>query len=382
MRIPLSAPDITAAEIEAVHAVLQTTSLSLGPWLPAFERAFADWVGATHAVAVSSGTAGLHLSVRACGVGAGDEVITTPLSFVASVNAFLYERAVPVFVDVDPDTLNLDATRIEAAITPRTRAILPVHLFGRAAPMDAILDVARRHRLAVIEDACEAVGTEIRGRRVGTFGNVGVFGFYPNKPMTTGEGGVIVTHDESVARLCRSLRNHGRDDDSFEHARLGYNYRLSEIACALGHTQVRRLDAILARRAEIARAYHERLAGRGDLVVPAIDVADGRVGWFAYVVRLGAGFTAAHRDTIVHQLRERGIGCQCYFAPLHLQPPIQAVAPYRRGDFPVAEAASERTLALPFHNRLTEAQIDEVCTTLLTLVGRLSAHRKDVPIED
>ena len=369
LRIPLSSPDITREEIAAVQQVLETPSLSLGPRLPEFERAFADWMGAAEAVAVSSGTAGLHLAVRACSIGRGDEVITTPLSFVASVNALLYEGAVPVFVDVDPETLNLDPGRIEAAITPRTRALLPVHLFGRPAAMPEILAIARRRQLTVIEDACEAVGAEIGGRRAGTLGRAGVFGFYPNKPITTGEGGMIVTDDADLARLCRSLRNHGREDDSFQHARLGYNYRLPEIACALGLAQVRRLDSMMARRDEVARAYHARLASEPDLVLPALEIPGGRVGWFAYVVRLASRFRATQRDAVVAELRRRGIGCQRYFAPLHLQPHVQAVVPHRAGDFPAAESAAERTIALPFFNRLTEAQIDDVCAALREAVG-------------
>jgi perosamine synthetase len=354
MRIPLSAPDITEAEIAAVNEVLRTPSLSLGPRLPAFEQAFAEWHGAGHAVAVSSGTAGLHLAVRAAGITRGDEVITTPFSFIAPVNAILYEGGVPVFVDIDPDTLNLDASRIEAAITPRTRAILPVHVFGRPAAMAEILDVARGHGLAVIEDACEALGAEIGGRRAGTFGRAGVFGFYPNKPITTGEGGMIVTDDADLARLCRSLRNHGREDDTFQHARLGYNYRLPELSCALGLAQVRRLDEILARRADVARRYDARLAGIDGLVRPALDIPGGRVGWFAYVVRVGADV----RDAAIAGLRHRGIGCQRYFAPLHQQPHVQAVTGH--GTFAVAESVAATTIALPFFTAMTDAQIDEV----------------------
>jgi perosamine synthetase len=338
MRIPLSSPDITEAEITAVNEVLRTPSLSLGPRLPEFEQAFAEWHGAAHAVAVSSGTAGLHLAVRACDITRGDEVITTPFSFIAPVNAILYEGGVPVFVDIDPDTLNLDPSRLEAAITPRTRAILPVHVFGRPAAMPEILDVARRHR------------------RAGTFGRAGVFGFYPNKPITTGEGGMIVTDDAELARLCRSLRNHGREDDSFQHARLGYNYRLPELSCALGLAQVRRLDEILARRADVARRYDARLAGIDGLIRPALDIPGGRVGWFAYVVRVRAEV----RDAAVAGLRSRGIGCQRYFAPLHLQPHVQVVTAHARGAFPIAESVAERTIALPFFTAMTNAQIDEV----------------------
>jgi perosamine synthetase len=368
MNIPLSSPDITEAEIEAVTSVLKTRSLSLGPRLVEFEEAFAAWVGTAHAVAVSSGTAGLHLAVRASGIGPGDEVITTPFSFVASVNAILYERAVPVFIDIDPVALNLDPARLETAITPRTRAILPVHLFGQPAPMTEVLAAARAGGLAVIEDACEAVGTYVGGRHAGALGNAGVFGFYPNKPITTGEGGMIVTDDGRLAALCRSLRNQGRDDDTFTHARLGYNYRLSELASALGLAQVRRLPSMLARREAVARAYDERLRDCPDLERPPLEVPGGRVGWFAYVVRLRSPRGESDRDRIVAAMRARGIGCQRYFAPLHLQPHVQAIRPHRRGDFPAAESAAARTIALPFFNALTAGQIDEVCATLTSLL--------------
>jgi perosamine synthetase len=367
VRIPLSAPDITEAEVEAVAAVLRTPTLSLGPRLPEFEEAFAARVGTRHAVAVSSGTAGLHLAVRACGVTPGDEVVTTPFSFVASANAIVYEGGVPVFVDVDPASLNIDPNRVEAAITPRTRALLPVHVFGRPAAMGPILDIARRHALPVIEDACEALGAEVGGRAAGALGRCGVFGFYPNKQITTGEGGMIVTDDPGVASLCRSLRNHGRDDGAppMVHARLGYNYRLAELACALGTAQLRRLDAILEARASVARRYDERLAGHPELLVPEREAPGVRVSWFVYVVRLGARWTREGRDRIVVEMERRGIGCRPYFPALHLQPHLQAMLGHVPGDFPVAEGAADRTLALPFHGRLQDGEIDEVCEALL-----------------
>lgn len=369
MRIPLSSPDITDAEIDAVVGVLRTTALSLGPRLTELETAFAAFVGTREAVAVSSGTAGLHLAVRACGIGEGDEVVTTPLSFVASANALLYERARPVFVDIEPGSLNIDPARIEGAITPRTRAILVVHLFGRPAAMPEILAIADRHGLPVIEDACEALGATVGGKRVGALGLAGVFGFYPNKTMTMGEGGLITTDDPALAELCRSLRNHGRDAGGVAHARLGFNYRLSDIACALGLAQLRRLPEMLARREALARAYHARLSGHPDLVVPAVDLPDARTGWFAYVVRLGARYGAADRDRIVDAMLRRGIGCQRYFSPLHLHPHIREVVGDREGEFPVTEAAAARTIALPFFNRLREAEIDEVCATLVELLS-------------
>jgi perosamine synthetase len=367
MRIPLSAPDVTETEIEAVAAVLRTPWLSLGPRLAAFEGALASWVGTTHGVGVSSGTAGLHLCVKACGLGPGDEVITSPFSFVASANAILYEGALPVFVDVDPVSLNIDPQRIEAAITPRTRAILVVHVFGRPAAMAEILAIARRHGLIVIEDACEALGATSGGRAVGSLGDCGVFAFYPNKQITTGEGGIVVTGDARLAERCRSLRNHGRDGSGVAHARLGYNYRLSEMAAALGLGQLARLPEILERRRAVAQAYHDRLAGCADLVLPEMELADARISWFVFVVRLADRFRAADRDRLLAALQQRGIGCQRYFPPLHQQPHLQALAGQR--SFPVTEAVAERTLALPFFNRLRSEDVDEVCGTLRELLG-------------
>jgi perosamine synthetase len=365
VRIPLSAPDVAESDIEAVSEVLRTPWLSRGPRLVELERAMAEYVGTPDAVAVSSGTSGLHLCVRALGLGAGDEVITTPLSFVASANVLLYEGALPRFVDVDETSLDLDPARIEAAITPRTRAILAVHLFGRPAAMREILALAERHRLAVIEDACEAIGAEYGGARVGSLAAAGVFGFYPNKPITSGEGGVITTADPDLAALARRLRNQGRDPslDWYEHVDLGYNYRLSEINCALGLAQLRRLTPILERREALARAYHERLACEGDLLLPELELADGRKSWFVYSVRLRRG-GRARRDRVVAEMCAHGIECGRYFAPIHLQPLYVRRFGYAPGDFPICEAAAESSLALPFFTRLSTPQVDEVCGTL------------------
>ena len=376
MRIPLSAPDITEVEIEAVTAVLRTPYLSRGKYLAEFERALATRVSAAYGVAVSSGTAGLHLAVRACGIGAGDEVITASFGFVAAANAILYEGAIPVFVDVDPVTLNIDPDKIEAAVTPRTRAILMVHIFGRPAPMDRILALARRHGLVVIEDACEALGAEQDGRSAGTFGACGVFGFYPNKQITTGEGGMIVTDDPTIAALCRSMRNHGRDEDTdpMQHDRLGYNYRLSELACALGVAQLGRLDAILEQRRAVAEKYDRRLAGHPDVTVPLMNAPQGGTSWFVYVVRLTPRFARGDRDAIAADMQRCGIGCGRYFAPLHLHPHLTRACGHTRGDFPIAESASDRTLALPFWGRITDREIDEVCETLVRLVAMRREH--------
>ena len=366
MRIPLSAPDITESEISSVVEVLRSPRLSLGPKLEEFERNVAEYVGAKLAVAVNSGTSGLHLCVRALGLKAGDEVITTPFSFVASANVLLYEKAIPVFVDIDPKTLNIDVKKIEAAITPRTKAIMVVHVFGRPSPMREIVEIAERHNLKIIEDACEAIGAEYENRRVGNIGDCGVFAFYPNKQITTGEGGIIVTDSDSIAEQAKMLRNQGRDANSewFEHTALGYNYRLSDINCALGIEQLKRLDSILNQRETAARKYHERLAQNQHLILPEINLLNGRISWFVYVVRLKDNFTRARRDSIVAEMNRAGIGCGRYFAPIHLQPLYVENFGYKTGNFPLAEHAAERVIALPFFNRITDAQIDEVCEML------------------
>src|ERR1700678_353535 len=288
MNIPLSAPDITEAEIEAVVAVLRTPHPSLGPVSEQFEAAVATYISVPHAVAVSSGTAGLHLCFRALGIGEGDEVIVPSFAFIAAANAIRYERATPVFADIDPTTLNIDPQRMEEGITPRTRAILVVHNFGVPADISTILEIAERHGLVVIEDACEAIGAEHRGRKAGSLGYAGVFAFYPNKQITTGEGGMVVTRDESLARRIRALRNQGRyeTDDWFQHTELGYNYRISEINCALGLAQMTRLQEILCKREAVASAYDQRLHSYQDLILPALQSPAGRISWFVYVVRV------------------------------------------------------------------------------------------------
>ena len=369
-KVPLSEPDVTEPEIQAVVDVLRTPELSFGPKLPAFENAIARYVGARHAVATSSGTAALHLCVRGLCLSSGDEVLTTPFSFIASANALIYEGVRPVFVDIDPVSLNIDPERLESAVTPRTRAVLAVHVFGRPSPMDAIGELARRHGLRVIEDACEAIGGEYAGRRLGTLGDAGTFAFYPNKQITTGEGGAVVTDDPDLARMFATLRNQGREPGSVSgHAQLGYNYRLGEMPCALGLAQLGRLEAILARRAVIAQRYDERLAGLECLIRPALQVQHARLSWFVYVVRLVDEVPAGKRDRIAQGLLSSGIGCGQYFSPIHLQPFYREQFGYRPGDFPVTERVAQRTLALPFFNRITDAQIDTVCDTLIDLCG-------------
>jgi len=365
MRIPLSAPDITEADIEAVVSVLRTPRLSIGPRMLEFEESVAEAAGTPYGIAVSSGTAGLHLCLCALGIGEGDEVILPSFTFIAAGNAVLYQRAKPVFVDIEPINLNLDSGRLEKKITSRTRAIIVVHTFGHPADLDPILEVARKHGLAVIEDACEAIGAQYRGRSVGGIGDFGVFGFYPNKPITTGEGGVVVTRDSQVAETMRALRNQGRmpGDGWLEHSVLGYNYRLSEMNCALGVAQVKRLDAILETREAVAMRYAKALQSIPEVIVPPLKVEGGRLCWFVFVIRLSGKFTRADRDSICEQLTARGIGCGRYFAPLHLQPLFAEYAT-SHNDLAVTERVADRTLALPFFNRLTDEQISEVCRSL------------------
>jgi perosamine synthetase len=379
--IPLSAPDVSAEDRRLVQSVLNGRTLSLGPLLPAFEEALARAAGTKFAVAVNSGTSALHLCVKAAEIGSGDEVITTPFSFVASANCLLYEQAIPRFVDIDPYTYNIDVSQIAAAIGPRTRGILPVHVFGHPCDMPGIMDLASRHGLHVIEDSCEAIGAEIGGRRAGSFGESGSFAFYPNKQITTGEGGAVVTDDEKIARLCRSLRNQGRGEDSgwLQHERLGYNYRLSDINCALGLGQLSRLDRMLEMRRRVAMSYQEVLFGCPEVILPAAPAAGTEISWFVYVVRLQDEFEREDRDLILERLRHDGIACSNYFAPIHLQKFYQERFGFRRGQFPVTEHVSDRTIALPFFNQLTDADIDVVALSLRRAVH--SVRRRWRPVE-
>ena len=375
MTIPMCEPDITAAERAAVDEVLRGTSLSIGPRVQLFERRVAAFTGARHAAAVSSGTAGLHLCMLAAGVGDYDFVITTPFSFVASANAVMYVRARPVFVDVEPRALTIDPQRL--ADTARTlsrrhgrrlKAILPVHVFGQTADMDPILEIAQRYGLAVIEDACEAIGAEYKGRSAGTIGDAGVFAFYPNKQMTTGEGGMIVTDDPGWDALFRSLRNQGRDtfDGWLAHSRLGYNYRLDELSAALGAVQAARLDELLAKRERVAGWYAARLAGLEGVERPAPAPWTTRMSWFVYVVRLAPRHD---RDRVIRELEARGIPARPYFPPIHLQPFYRGRFGLRPGDFPVTEAAGASCLALPFFGTMREEQVDTVCGALAEALG-------------
>jgi len=385
--IPLSKPDITDAEINEVTRVLRSDRLSIGPVLESFERAVADRVGTTHGVGVSSGTAGLHLALLGLGVGPGDEVITTPFSFIASTNCILYVGAKPVFVDIDPKSLNMDPSFVEAAITPKTKAILAVEAFGDPTHMEAYRSIAARHEIPLIEDSCEGLGGEGSGRNIGAFGRVGVFGFYPNKQITTGEGGMIVTDDDRLADLCRSMRNHGRPVNSnndrskhdpppggcgsawLSHERLGYNYRMHELSAAMGVAQMSRLDEILHKRRKVAEHYTRRLMGEHRLTLPNVNDTE-RMSWFVYVVRLTSEFSSEERDRIMSGMRRHDIGVADYFPCIHLQPHIREAFGHARGDFPIAESVSNRTIALPFHTNLGEREIDLVSQTLELMLAR------------
>ncbi|MGA7858322.1 MAG: DegT/DnrJ/EryC1/StrS family aminotransferase [Terracidiphilus sp.] len=370
-RIPLSAPDITEAEIEAVTAVLRTPNLSLGPELAAFEDALAAYHAVPHAVAVSSGTAGLHLALLTLGIGEGHEVILPSFAFIAVANAVLQVRATPVFADIDPLTLNLDPAAVEQAVTPRTRAILVVHTFGVPAEMDVIQAIARRHSLVLIEDASEAIGAEFGdppgSRRVGSFGSLAVFGFYPNKQLTTGEGGAVLARDPALAARLRSLRNQGRDPAAgwLDHVEIGYNCRLSELACALGRVQLSRIDEMLALRRAAVERYYALLSDIPGLEPPALTLPRRIISWFVYVVRLPRmpNSEPGTRDRVQAALAAHGIAAGRYFAPIHMQPAWQS-HPSAAVCLPVTESIARRTLALPFFNRITPEQQTEVADAL------------------
>jgi perosamine synthetase len=376
MAIPLSQPDITQKEIDAVVEVLHTPTLSIGPKIVEFEEACAKVAGRRYGIGVSSGTSGLHAAMIAAGIGPGDEVITTPFSFVASTNCILFVGAKPVFVDIDPKTLNIDVKKVEAAITPRTKGIVGVEVFGHPGGMIELEQLARKHDLALIEDCCEGFGGRDGKRAIGSFGRAGVFAFYPNKQITTGEGGMIVTDDAQFADTCRALRNQGREGMAWlAHQRLGYNYRMSEINAALGVAQVSRLEEILDNRRRVAHLYMDRLMTNKFVVLPTLS-DDEHMSWFVFVVKLNDLFEPSDRDEIIKELRREGIGCNNYFPPIHLQPYIVKELGTKPGDFPVTEYVSARTLALPFFGRMTSMQVDTVVNTLDKLLEKTLTGRK------
>lgn len=387
VRIPLSKPDIGEREIEYVTRVLRNGQLSLGPAVEEFEARFAAYVGTRHAVATNSGTSALHVCVRALGIGAEDEVLTTSFSFPASVNCLLYERALPSFVDIDPATLNFDPAEAREtlkreyawdstkrrALNRRSgrvlKAVLPVHVFGLPCEMGPILEIAREFNLFVIEDACEAIGAEWGGRRVGTFGNAAAFAFYPNKQMTTAEGGMIVTDDSDVASRCRSLRNQGRGEDGewLLHVRLGYNYRLSDIHCALGLAQLERIDERLFARERLAALYSDKLSGIPDIVLPA-STPKGKRSWFVYPIRLCGSAPLALRDRLMAGLQDRGIASRPYFTAIHRQPYFQKICLSSNHPLPQTELASQSCVALPFFSSMTEGEVHDVCTAVRAIL--------------
>ena len=380
-KIPMSSPDLTRAEQDAVSEVLKTPILSMGHWVVEFEKAFLDLTGRAHAIAVSSGTAGLHLCVRAAEIGADDLVITTPFSFVASANVLLYERAIPIFVDVSPSTGNIDPELVTQATsdlsaggsraerwlprrgrgkTGRLKAILAVDVFGQPADLDRLRETADGAGIKLIEDSCEALGAEYKGRLAGTTGDYGVFAFYPNKQITTGEGGVVITNDGPGATLMRALRNQGRapGDTWLQHTHLGYNYRLDEMSAALGVVQMRRLPELLVKRERVAGWYAERLAKVPGVRVSVIEPYTTRMSWFVYVVHFDGNLS---RDDLAQRLAAKGIPVRPYFLPIHLQPYMADRFGFRQGDFPFTEDLGRRGLALPFSGLMKEDDVDMVC---------------------
>ena len=386
--VPMSLPDLTDAERSAVMEVLQTPHLSMGPRIAAFEKAVAEYVGAREAIGVNSGTAGLHLCVRAAHIQRGDLVLTTPFSFVASTNVILFEGGIPVYVDVDPATGNMDPVLAAQAAEdlaaggvaarkwlPRRgadeigefKAILPVDVFGQPADYARLKPVTERHHLKLIEDSCEALGAEYRTRRIGLEGDYGVFAFYPNKQITTGEGGMIITEDDEAAAMMRALRNQGRapGDTWLQHTHLGYNYRLDEMSAALGLIQMQRLDEMIEKRAQVADWYAQRISEIPGVEAPLIAPSTTRVSWFVYVVRFAPELD---RDGIALALGKLGIPARPYFLPIHLQPYMVERFGYQPGDFPVTEDLGRRGLALPFSGVMGEEQVERVCKALYSVL--------------
>jgi perosamine synthetase len=382
--IPMSSPDLTEAERAVISEVMKTSYLSMGPQIQAFEQAFRNFTGRKYAIGVNSGTAGLHLCVHAASINESDLVITTPFSFVSSSNVMLFERAIPIFVDVEPATGNIDPVLVQYAVEdlnkggqtaqrwlPRSgitevqnvKAILPVHVYGQPADMDPILRVAAKYHLKVIEDACEAVGSEYKQKKAGVLGDYSVFAFYPNKQITTGEGGMIVTDDDQAAELMLALRNQGRapGDTWLEHTYLGYNYRLGELNAALGNIQLARLDEIIEKRKMVACWYKERLTQISGVETPNIEDYTTKMSWFVYVIRTKPGID---RESLSEGLKKRGVPSRPYFIPIHLQPYMKDKFDYHEGDYPISEDLGKRSLAIPFSGVMTEKQVDTVYRAL------------------
>jgi len=376
MQVPLSGPDIVEKDIEAVVSVMRTRFLSIGPKIQEFEKNMCDYIGVKHTVAVNSGTSALHLIIRGLGIGEGDKVLTTPFSFIASSNCILFEKAEPLFVDIDEQTLNLDPDKVEEKLESlsaeeliKVKAMIVVDAFGQPADWDKFEEIARKYNLFLIEDSAESLGSEYKGKKCGTFGEAGVFAFYPNKQITTGEGGVLVTDNDELAIAARSMRSQGRgiSGEWLDHDRLGYNYRMDELAAALGCSQMERLDEILEKRAKVAEMYNQKFTGMDEVQVPYISPDVTRMSWFVYVIRLADGI---NREKVMDYLNKEGVQCKPYFTPIHLQPFYVDMFGYKKGDFPITEDISSRTIALPFFTNLQEEQIDYVVEKVKEAIGK------------
>ncbi|HYE10128.1 MAG TPA: DegT/DnrJ/EryC1/StrS family aminotransferase [Patescibacteria group bacterium] len=369
MRIPLSRPDITQKDIDAVVEVLQSDILSIGPKIEEFENSIADFVGMKHAVGVNSGTSGLHLLIGAMGIERGDEVVTTPFSFVASTNCFLFEGARPVFVDIDEKTFDISAEMVEDKITDKTKLLLPVDVFGQPTNMKAIIDIGKKHGIKVLEDSCEAIGSEYDGAKAGSLADGAVFAFYPNKQITSAEGGMIVTNDDDIADTCRSLRSQGRAVTGrwLHHDRMGYNYRLSELHSALGVSQLSRMDEIMKKREQVAGFYYKHLKDIDGITPPWIHPKVTKMSWFVYTITFDERID---RNKAMDMLNDEGIDSKPYFTPIHLQPYMRRMFGFKEGDFPVTERVGNSTIALPFYTKMKETEVMQVCEALKDIVGR------------
>ncbi|MFA4827369.1 MAG: DegT/DnrJ/EryC1/StrS family aminotransferase [Candidatus Shapirobacteria bacterium] len=362
--LPLAKPYIDQKDIDGVVQTLESGKLACGPKNQLFEKTFSQFIGAKYACTVCNGTAGLHLAVRALDFKAGDEVITTPFSFIASSNCLLFEDLKPVFVDIEENTFNIDPALISQAISPKTKGLLTVDIFGQTPDYDPIIKIARKHKFKIIEDACESVGATYQGKMAGTFGDIGVFAFYPNKQMTTGEGGMIVTSSKSVWQTCQSLKNQGRilDDQFMLHQSLGYNYRMDDLSASLGITQLSKINWMIRQKNKIAQQYTKELKGHPRIITPKTG-KNRTNSWFVYVVRI----TNGQRDKLIRLLANKGINTRPYLPVIHLQPFMRKMFGYKPGDFPIAEKISSQTLALPFYIGLTEDQISFICHTIKKL---------------
>jgi len=365
-RLHLARPDIGDRELELVGQVLASDVLALGPFAVQFEEAIAAQAGRQYGVSCSSGTAGLHMVVRGLGIGEGDEVITTPFSFVASANCIVYERAKPVFVDIEEDSLGLDPDLVEAAASPRTVGVLPVHVFGRPCRIEDVAVIAERRGWRLVEDACEALGSSVSASPAGSFGDASVFAFYPNKQVTTGEGGVVVTDDEDLATTLRSLRNQGRDEsyEGLRFARLGFNYRMDEMSAAVGVAQLERIEGTRLKRRQLSDTYAAALAGLDWITLPEPGAGQS-VDWFVYVVRLDPSIDRAR---VIDGLKALGVPSRAYFTPLHLEPVYRELLGHAEGDFPVTERVAATTLALPWSATMSDEDVRYVSEGLIGVI--------------